>query len=1229
MARAATSMAVHDGLLFVSGGDWDDNLGPCPIFAVNPYTGYYRNEWDAGTESVDYFRKGSDGCLYVPSVDPKDGHANQCDVSRRNADGTWTKLTIAPNRWLYYSSSENAAYGTHNWDVAIWKGKIFTAGYGIGVGPEKSTSRLSDGTPGLTDAYRRYRNGNSEFQQSRRFYAFLPFEDDLFCYPLNYSGTGSSSYNSIGAYDYEEWRYDESTGTFVCQTNAWANVTPGLSRSDLSFISTSSSMRIQLWHPTAFKGRVLYIAGIPEMTTCPFALYTATNPDHSVRATRVGLDSGVVPFDIFVHGEVVTVLAAQYDSATQRAVNSVWESTDGVSFTKKFTFTTIQNASTIAWCDGAYYVAMGARQVVQKAWTFTGTDEVGKIYRIRDPAVATTVSVVAESATVSVPEGGSGIARFKLSERPEASVTATVRVRGGVPSVSAAVSSVTFTPQDWDEWHEVALAASEDDTDESAAATLVCGEGDSASVWATSIQIVPVNNDFRVVETPPDGLVDITSPKGDFSHNIPSGTSVVANEPFNDWEDNTNTTHRFCARTTNFAITYDFSSPAAVTAYGIVNFGLESYSVAERAPHTWTFQGSNGGKTWTTLDERKLEGGWTAGEYRYYSFENTTAYEMYRLAITANNGNEYTQFARLEFYGTGTGLVPLTTAAAGGLHTNSASHATYGAQGAFDGNRSDTNGRWLATKADHMYVVYHFNEATPVNMLRVWNGSNSGGGVSSAERSPKAWTFQGSNDGETWTTLDTRTSATGWSADGESRTYSFQNDTPYEYYKFDCTELCSASATYLQIWELEFYYTDDPVPDNPDPGGGDEPDPGGGDDPGPGPGPEPTGAVLVYEGFHSSDYGLAASYSSDAPALKSTHPTGNNIGFTSDNAWSSGTAVPRTIAGSLPFAAAFDNDETNGTGRVVMQNSGTENRGRGIQRKFSAALPTSGTIYYRFLMKLSSNVNHYLSTLQSGGYWAGGLVKGAFNGGQDAIKALTTDGLWMGYKKTTIDGTAALSLFTRIGETDYLLPFNTVNTTPLLSTWSTYIFVARIDIGAGAGGTDRVSVAVQPVASGAFSADWEWAVSDVEANLVSGGTPVTYIAFAGQYQTGGYEVAIDQFKIATSLELVCDHTPPPMEITVPTIGAGDAGSSPLSFVENTAGEECFRVVVENAVPNVYYTPFAAMVLDERFIAQTSSVAVSGAGPLPFDIPTDNRTSLFVTIVASTTPFAAGDEMPEQ
>ena len=90
-------------------------------------------------------------------------------------------------------------------------------------------------------------------------------------------------------------------------------------------------------------------------------------------------------------------------------------------------------------------------------------------------------------------------------------------------------------------------------------------------------------------------------------------------------------------------------------------------------------------------------------------------------------------------------------------------------------------------------------------MIRGWNGDDDHGGWNSAARSPKAWTFEASNDGENWVTLDTQTNETDWSATGESRDYSFTNDTAYTYYKFDCTEL-NGATDYLQLWELDFFY---------------------------------------------------------------------------------------------------------------------------------------------------------------------------------------------------------------------------------------------------------------------------------------------------------------------------------------------------------------------------------------------------------------------------------------
>lgn len=51
---------------------------------------------------------------------------------------------------------------------------------------------------------------------------------------------------------------------------------------------------------------------------------------------------------------------------------------------------------------------------------------------------------------------------------------------------------------------------------------------------------------------------------------------------------------------------------------------------------------------------------------------------------------------------------------------------------------------------------------------------------------PKAWTFEGSDDGIGWTVLDTQTNQTGW-ATAETRTYSFPTAASYKRYRLNIT----------------------------------------------------------------------------------------------------------------------------------------------------------------------------------------------------------------------------------------------------------------------------------------------------------------------------------------------------------------------------------------------------------------------------------------------------------
>ena len=154
-----------------------------------------------------------------------------------------------------------------------------------------------------------------------------------------------------------------------------------------------------------------------------------------------------------------------------------------------------------------------------------------------------------------------------------------------------------------------------------------------------------------------------------------------------------------------------------------------------------------------------------------------------------------------------------TSSSAGSVVTSSVSSADYSAAKAFDGNWSDNAGRWLAyinpNKKDYTggltgetpaFLVYEFDTATKVNVLRlrIQNANEWD------KRSPKAWTFQGSNDNITWTTLDTR-SGVAWASGTTVKNFSFENETKYKYYKFNCTEIVG-SNDFMQLYEIQFLY---------------------------------------------------------------------------------------------------------------------------------------------------------------------------------------------------------------------------------------------------------------------------------------------------------------------------------------------------------------------------------------------------------------------------------------
>jgi hypothetical protein len=71
-------------------------------------------------------------------------------------------------------------------------------------------------------------------------------------------------------------------------------------------------------------------------------------------------------------------------------------------------------------------------------------------------------------------------------------------------------------------------------------------------------------------------------------------------------------------------------------------------------------------------------------------------------------------------------------------------------------------------------------------------------------RDPKNWQFQGSPNGTSWTTLDTRTNET-FASRFQTKQYSITNFTPYAYYRLNITAN-NGDASGIQLSEMAFTY---------------------------------------------------------------------------------------------------------------------------------------------------------------------------------------------------------------------------------------------------------------------------------------------------------------------------------------------------------------------------------------------------------------------------------------
>lgn len=96
----------------------------------------------------------------------------------------------------------------------------------------------------------------------------------------------------------------------------------------------------------------------------------------------------------------------------------------------------------------------------------------------------------------------------------------------------------------------------------------------------------------------------------------------------------------------------------AGNAQVVKRYTVSSADVATRDPKDWQFQGSQDGSTWTTLDTKSGQTFANRMQQNTYNIGNTTAYQYYRLNVTANNGATSLAVAELGLWGDSGRTIP-------------------------------------------------------------------------------------------------------------------------------------------------------------------------------------------------------------------------------------------------------------------------------------------------------------------------------------------------------------------------------------------------------------------------------------------------------------------------------------------------------------------------------------------------------------------------------------------
>ena len=279
--------------------------------------------------------------------------------------------------------------------------------------------------------------------------------------------------------------------------------------------------------------------------------------------------------------------------------------------------------------------------------------------------------------------------------------------------------------------------------------------------------------------------------------------------------------------------------------------------------------------------------------------------------------------------------------------------------------------------------------------------------------------------------------------------------------------------------------------------------------------------LLLYDGFATAtDAQSRTPYlsSADTHKLQSDNAKGEawTTGVSKNYPWSETSAVVFTFRNeglSLPadFADGTGDQFTARGGSVGWLNSSYSAQIRGKNRKITSAMPTSGTLYYRCLMKIEANALVRMKEATDR-YAAAGLSFTAAANAYDNGYTLAQTGFRVYFIGT--GSTVALRFGVGKGNGNGTIVSTLVGS---VTAGTTYLCIVGIDYDTG-----KACAYATPIAD--YSKTFSWTVEDVDASGITG-SAVQTMFIDGIYQTNNGRVLIDEIAAGTGLGDVAVFTP--------------------------------------------------------------------------------------------------------